>query len=113
MGIVHAAFDPELERKIALKVLRKAGSEDARARLLREARAMAKLSHPNVITVFDVGSTDGQDFVAMELIDGETLGEWLTRVRPDWRTILAAFVARAASGARDGGDCASRAAVAA
>src|SRR5688572_6314812 len=61
MGIVHAAFDPELERKIALKVLRKAGSEDARARLLREARAMAKLSHPNVITVFDVGSTDGQD----------------------------------------------------
>ncbi len=93
MGVVHAAFDPELERTIALKVLRKSGSDDARTRLLREARAMAKLSHPNVIGVFEVGSADGQDFVAMELIDGETLGEWLRRVRPDERAILAAFVA--------------------
>lgn len=93
MGVVHAAFDPQLERTIALKVLRKSGSDDARTRLLREARAMAKLSHPNVISVFEVGSADGQDFVAMELIDGETLGEWLRRVRPDERAILAAFVA--------------------
>src|SRR2546423_3559854 len=57
MGIVHAAFDPELERRVALKLLH-ASNADARARLLREARAMAKLSHPNVITVFEVGSAD-------------------------------------------------------
>jgi len=95
MGVVHAAFDGELERKVALKVLREAGSADARARLLREARALAKLSHPHVITVFDVGSADGEDFVAMELVDGETLGEWVRahreRLRP--RQILAAYIA--------------------
>ena len=93
MGIVHAAFDGELERRIAVKLLRDAGSADARARLLREARAMAKLSHPNVITVFEVGSVEGHDFVAMELIDGETLAEWLRRARPDVRAIASAFVA--------------------
>jgi predicted Ser/Thr protein kinase len=93
MGVVHAAFDPELERKIALKVLRHAGSADARARLLREARAMAKLSHPHVITVFDVGSAEGEDFVAMELVDGQTLGEWVRDHHPRPRQILAAFVA--------------------
>ena len=93
MGVVHAAFDPDLERRIALKVLRHASSDDARARLLREARAMAKLSHPNVITVFDVGSADDQDFVAMELIDGETLGEWMQHARPRRRETLAAFMA--------------------
>jgi hypothetical protein len=92
MGVVLAAFDPELERRVAVKVLH-ARSADARARLLREARAMAKLSHPNVITVFDVGSTDGEDFVAMELIDGETLKDWIARVRPRWREIVAAYVA--------------------
>jgi len=91
MGVVHAAFDPDLERRVALKVLR-ASSDDARARLLREARAMAKLQHPNVITVFDVGSVDGEDFVAMELIDGGTLGDWLHRARPGRREILAAFL---------------------
>jgi len=93
MGVVHAAFDPELERRVALKVLRHASSDDARGRLLREARAMAKLTHPNVITVFDVGSADGQDFVAMELIDGETLGEWVRRARPRRRETIAAFIA--------------------
>ena len=67
MGVVHAAFDPELERRVALKVLRSV-SEDARTRLLREARAMAKLSHPHVITVYEAGTADGQDYIAMELI---------------------------------------------
>src|SRR4030095_9543854 len=66
MGVVHAAFDPERERRVAVKVLH-ARDAEARSRLLREARAMAKLSHPNVITVFEVGSVDGDDFVAIEL----------------------------------------------
>ncbi len=90
MGVVHAAFDPDLERRVALKVLR-ATSADARARLLLEARAMAKLSHPNVITVFEVGSAEGEDFVAMELIDGGTLGDWIERTHPRPGEILAAF----------------------
>src|SRR3984885_12091798 len=68
MGVVHAAFDPDLERRIALKVLRSAtATAEARDRLLREARAMARLSHPNVVTVHEVGTAGGRDFVAMEL----------------------------------------------
>jgi tetratricopeptide (TPR) repeat protein len=79
MGVVYAAYDPELDRKVALKLLRRgaeAGSGQ-RDRLMREAQAMAKLSHPNVITVHDVGTFEGQVFLAMEFIDGQTLGEWL------------------------------------
>src|ERR1044071_2059807 len=76
MGRVHAAVDLDLERRVALKVLRSAApGPDACERLLREARAMARLAHPNVVTVYDVGATGGRGFVAMELIDGETLAE--------------------------------------
>src|SRR6187399_3718565 len=59
MGEVYAAYDPELDRKIAVKLLRARGgvtSPDARTRLLREAQAIARLSHPNVVVVFDVGT---------------------------------------------------------
>jgi eukaryotic-like serine/threonine-protein kinase len=75
MGIVYAAHDLELDREIAIKLLRHDASEEARARLQREARAMAKLSHPNVIAVFDVGTVGDDVFVAMELVDGCTLRE--------------------------------------
>ena len=92
MGVVHAAYDPELERRVAVKVLH-GKNADARAWLLREARAMAKLSHANVITVFDVGTADGEDFVAMELIEGGTLGEWIEGTKPRPRDVIAAFVA--------------------
>ncbi|MBL0220075.1 MAG: serine/threonine protein kinase [Myxococcales bacterium] len=92
MGVVHAAYDPELERRVAVKVLH-GKNADASARLLREARAMAKLSHANVITVFEVGTADGEDFVAMELIEGGTLGEWLENTKPRPRDVIAAFVA--------------------
>ncbi len=104
MGVVHAAFDPDLERRVAVKLLH-ASSADARARLLREARAMAKLSHPNVITVFDVGTADGTDFVTMELVDGATLKDWLAIAKPAWRDIVAAFVAagRGLAAAHDAG----------
>src|SRR4029079_19791216 len=77
MGVVHAAFDPDLERRIALKVLRIAApSLEAKDRLLREARAMARLSHPNVVTVHEVGTANGRDYVAMELIQCDTLADW-------------------------------------
>ena len=82
MGGVYAAYDPELDRKVALKVLlhvpgsrtvRKEGS----SRLLREAQAMARLSHPNVIQVFDVGVLDEDVYIAMEHVDGQSLTAWL------------------------------------
>jgi len=94
MGVVHAAFDPDLERRVALKVLRPGGGgDDARQRLLREARAMARLTHPNVVTVHEVGSAGGRDYVAMELVDGENLAEWLRAADRSDHEILAAFVA--------------------
>ena len=82
MGIVYAAYDRELGRKVALKFLRPgpAGQSDsgpARERLLREAQALARLAHPNVITVHDVGVLDGEVFVAMEFVEGQTLRAWL------------------------------------
>src|SRR5260221_13751191 len=82
MGVVHAAFDPDLERRVALKVLRTTDvSGEARQRLLREARAMARLTHPNVVTVHEVGSANGRDYVAMELVEGENVADWL-RAKP-------------------------------
>ncbi|HEX7842699.1 MAG TPA: serine/threonine-protein kinase, partial [Kofleriaceae bacterium] len=93
MGVVHAAFDPDLERRIALKVLRGTATPEARDRLLREARAMARLTHPNVVTVHEVGTASGRDFVAMELIHGETLAEWLRQTRRTPAAILEAFLA--------------------
>jgi tetratricopeptide (TPR) repeat protein len=95
MGAVYAAYDPELDRKVALKVLR-AGSSDSgdtagRARMLREAQAIARLSHPNVVAVHDVGPFGSQIFIAMELIDGATLTKWLTEANRSTREILEIF----------------------
>jgi predicted Ser/Thr protein kinase len=78
MGEVYAARDPELERMVAIKVLRpEMSSLRANSRLHREARAMAKLSHPNLVAVYDVGMDGEQLFVAMELIAGQTLRSWV------------------------------------
>jgi tetratricopeptide (TPR) repeat protein len=97
MGVVYAAYDPELDRKLAIKLVRPAASatEDQRARharLLREAQAMAKLSHPNVIAVHDVGSFEDQVFVAMELVAGCTLTEWRAREERTLPEILDAYL---------------------
>ncbi len=94
MGVVYAAHDPELDRKVALKVLRVDPSRDeiaVRARLQREAQALARLSHPNVISVHDVGASPHGVFLAMELVDGQTLGQWL-RDEHDWRAVLDVFL---------------------
>ncbi|MCR9160274.1 MAG: protein kinase domain-containing protein [Nannocystaceae bacterium] len=95
MGIVYAAYDPELDRKLALKLLRTASSERRaerrRLRLIREAQAMARLSHANVITVHDVGTIDDQVFVAMEFIEGCSLADWI-RMDHDWRHVVDVFV---------------------
>lgn len=91
MGIVYAAFDPQLDRKVAIKTVQSArAGREARERALREAQAMAKLAHPNVVTVHDVGEVNDEVFIAMELVDGVTLDAWLAK-EPlhDWRARLA------------------------
>jgi hypothetical protein len=96
MGVVHAAFDPDLERRVALKVLRvddRSGSTEARQRLLREARAMARLTHPNVVVVHEVGNAHGRDYVAMELIDGDSVSDWLRGAKRDPEAIVSVFLA--------------------
>ncbi len=96
-GIVLAAHDPALDRKVALKVLRtslfgSARAEQTRDRLLREARAMAQLSHPNVVTVHDVGTIEGHVYIAMEYVDGGTLADWLERKPRSWRETIEVFL---------------------
>jgi TolB-like protein/Tfp pilus assembly protein PilF len=83
MGEVYRARDPRLEREVALKVLPAATVADAaaRARLLREARLAARLNHPNVCTIHEVGEAEGQVYVAMELVSGEALSERLASGR--------------------------------
>jgi eukaryotic-like serine/threonine-protein kinase len=92
MGEVYGAFDPQLDRRIALKILRVAGPDSVDgARVLREARALARLSHPNVVAVFDAGTADEAVYIAMELVDGVTLTKWL-RERREWHEVLAIFL---------------------
>ena len=96
MGMVFAAYDPELNRKVALKLLKPRNRErkgKARSnRLLQEAQALAKLAHPNVITVYDVGTFGDQVFVAMELVEGDTLRGWMRETSRRWDEVLAVFI---------------------
>ncbi len=99
MGVVYSAYDPELDRKVALKLLRvvhrKRGEDiDAkRTRLLREAKAIARLSHPSVVVVYDVGTYQDQVFIAMELVEGMTAIRWRDTRKPSWREVLKVFIA--------------------
>jgi tetratricopeptide (TPR) repeat protein/tRNA A-37 threonylcarbamoyl transferase component Bud32 len=97
MGLVLAAYDPRLDRKVALKLLRAPGKkrEAARARLEREAQVLAKLNHPNVVRVHDVGVHEDRVFVAMEFVDGQTLAEWMLSDDRSWREVLKVFEAAA------------------
>src|SRR5215831_6385670 len=95
MGEVYAAYDPELDRKIAVKLLRARGGAatvDGRTRLLREAQAIARLSHPNVVVVYDVGTFQDSVFIAMEFVEGHTLGYWLHAKPRSWREVLDVFL---------------------
>src|SRR5262245_43441220 len=111
MGVVLAAHDPELDRRVAIKILRAEAITVAqkvaehtvrlgpdgrrrdlrRERLLAEGRAMAKISHPNLVAVYEVGEIDGQVFLVMEYVEGTTLAAWCREDRP-WREVLRAFV---------------------
>ncbi len=93
MGMVLAGHDADLGRPVAIKVVKTAAADNPayRARLLREAQVMARLEHPNVVRVYEVGSDRGRLFVAMELVDGVTLTTWLKVTRRPWREIVAMF----------------------
>src|SRR4051812_8498962 len=98
MGVVYAAYDAELDRKVAIKVLRgssgnAARDHDRQARLLREAQAMARIDHPNVLSVFDVGTFRNQVFVAMAFVDGTTLSGYIRDASHPWRETLDLFMA--------------------
>ncbi|HSG40156.1 MAG TPA: serine/threonine-protein kinase [Thermoanaerobaculia bacterium] len=108
MGVVYSAYDPELDRKVAVKLLRADrmhGRSSGRLRLLREAQAIARLSHPNVITVHDAGSCGDRVFIAMEYVEGRTLRDWLEKERPSWREVLDRFLlaGRGLAAAHDAG----------
>lgn len=95
MGIIYRAHDPTLKRDVALKLVRAApmpiadrGTPDVpQALLLREAQGLAQLQHPNVVTVYEVGTHEGEVFIAMELVEGESLDRWLRRQPRTWRQI--------------------------
>ncbi len=94
MGEVYAAYDPDLDRKIALKILKPrlhvpgdSNADEGKLRLLREAKALARLSHPNVVAIHDVGTIGERVFIAMEFVDGQTLTKWLEARARSWREI--------------------------
>jgi len=99
MGVLYVAHDPQLDRKVAIKLLRTAvgsgaSSSSGQVRLLREAQAMAQLSHPNVVPVYDVGEFGDGVFVAMELVPGGlTLDQWVKQQPRPWREVLQVFLA--------------------
>jgi len=94
MGVVYVAFDENLDRKVAIKVLRGELSRDdrGRARMLREAQALARLSHPNVVQVHEVSQWNDHDYVAMEFIAGQTLDHWLAAKPRGAREVLEVMV---------------------
>jgi tetratricopeptide (TPR) repeat protein/predicted Ser/Thr protein kinase len=97
MGVVYSAYDPELDRKVALKLVRPDNpmGTEAQERLQREAMAMARLEHANVVRVYDIGFSDGRLFVAMELLEGTSLRDWLNETHPV-REVLSVFAAAGA-----------------
>jgi serine/threonine protein kinase len=109
MGIVYAARDTELDRNVAVKLLRLGGGSrsetERRRRLLREGKALARLSHPNVVQVYDVGEHDDRVFVAVELVAGRNVREWIEESDPGWREALQVFIqaGRGLAAAHDAG----------
>ncbi len=91
MGIVLEAYDSSLDRRLAIKLLREGVSSRNTRRLEREAQALAKLSHPNVVQVYETGTADGQMFIAMELVRGQTLKQWQQQRHP-WRECVELYL---------------------
>src|SRR5262249_20434078 len=90
MGVVYLARDPDLDRLIAIKLVRST-TGGGRQRLLREGQAIARLAHPNIVTVFDVGALGDDLFIAMEYVPGSTLRAWLEGGPRRWREVVDRF----------------------
>jgi serine/threonine protein kinase len=95
MGVVYAAYDPDLDRRVALKIVqpKRQHSQESLGRMLREAKSLAQLAHPNVVAVHDVGEARGGVFLAMEFVRGQTLSRWRASKQPSWREVLAVMIA--------------------
>jgi tetratricopeptide (TPR) repeat protein len=96
MSMVYSAYDAELDRKVALKFLHPGAEKlgdlgPVRLRLVREAQALARLSHPHVVSIYDVGTHEGEVFIAMELVEGQSLSQWLQERPRSWRELLVPF----------------------
>ncbi|PRQ09899.1 serine/threonine-protein kinase [Enhygromyxa salina] len=91
MGVVYAAYDERLDRKVAIKLLRSEGEPKAKRRLVREAQSMARLAHPNVVQIYEIGEADQRVFIVMEFVKGATLQRWLAAQPRSQRDILEVF----------------------
>ena len=94
MGVVYLAHDPELDREVAIKLLPPLPHHrlhGAKMRLVREARALAQLSHPNVVPIHDVGESDGRLYLVMERLHGRDLATWCREVDPTWQQVVEVF----------------------
>ncbi|MBC7978293.1 MAG: serine/threonine protein kinase, partial [Myxococcales bacterium] len=95
MGVVYTAYDPRLDRRVALKVMHTrpgAQASDVATRLLREAQALAKLSHPNVVAVHDANALGEVVYLTMELVAGSSLTRWLKQAQRSVPEILRVFI---------------------
>ena len=93
MGVVVAAFDTKLDRKVAIKLLRAPDGEGSRLRMIREAQAMARVSHPNVVQVYEIGEHEHLTFLVMEFVEGVTLAQWLAERPRTQRAIVETLIA--------------------
>ncbi len=101
MGQVFRAHDPQLDREVAIKLLNHAADARSQARMLREAQALAKLNHPNILPIYDIGVVHEEDdsdepqgiYLAMQLVEGQNLRQWLRAGPRSQRDILECFIA--------------------
>lgn len=92
MGSVFAAYDEDLDRKVAIKILRKPEASIQLQRTLHEAKALARVSHPNVVSIYEVGQTKDSVYIAMEYVEGGTLLSWQVKQPRSWPEVLSMYL---------------------
>jgi serine/threonine protein kinase len=92
MGLVYRAYDPDLDRLVAIKIIRGETSERSRARLLREARSLARFQHPNIVPIYDVGIEGDTIYLVMQHLECVTLRSWLRAAPRSWQEVVQIFI---------------------